>query len=98
MFVRRSRARRTFRTEYRKGIYRYILSIRQVMIANDQVDPEFARHPRLGVRFDSNIGCNDDAKSFYRRFLDNLPSQSVAFGESIRDIARNQISAAKQLQ
>src|SRR5262245_10471844 len=98
MLVRVIDARRSFRTKYGEGFGGNVLAVRQMMVADDQVDPQLARHPGFGVRFYPDVGGDDDLKPLGGGALDDLARKSVTFGEAVGDVTRDQIARPQKPQ
>jgi hypothetical protein len=69
-----------------------------MMVANDQVYAQRARRPGFGVRFDPDVGGDDDLNPLGGGALYDLARKSVTFGEAVRDVTRDQISCAQKPQ
>jgi hypothetical protein len=59
-------------TKHGKGVCRYVLAIGQVVVADDEVNAQLFSQPRLGVRFDPDVGSEDELIALARGFLDDL--------------------------
>ena len=98
MLVRVINARRAFRTQHGEGFGGNVLAVRQMMVADDQVNSQLARHPGFGVRFDPDVGGDDDLKPLGGGAFDNLARKSVTFGEPVGDVTRDQIARSQKPQ
>src|SRR5882672_7669080 len=98
MLVRVIYARRAFWTQHGEGFGGNVFAVRQMMVADDEVDSQFARQSGFGVRFDPDVGGDDDLKPLGGGAFDNLARKSVAFGEPVGDVTRDQIARPQKSQ